>query len=114
MSQYDADVEDLEWFDRSLKENSLRAIVTDLERQLLGAVDDEEKQYLEVHLKMSKDVLRPYDKENNLIGLRSHFVSQLNSTVSCQASQHIRSQIQAVDKDLVEIQLEIQLDDMTV
>lgn len=114
MSQYDADVEDLEWFDRSLKENNLRAIVYDLERELLGADDDEEKHNLEVHLKIFKEALSLYDKENNLIDLRSHLVSQLNNPLTFQASQQILSQIQSIDKDLSEIQLEIQLNNMTM
>jgi len=114
MSQYDADVEDLEWFDRSVKENSLRAIVYDLERELLVAVDAEEKQYLEVHLKMFKDALSLYDKENNLIDLRSHLVSQLNNPLTSQASQHILSQIQSIDKDLCELQLGMQFTNMSV
>ena len=117
MSQYDAEVEEFEefeWFDRSVKENSLRAIVYDLECELLIAVDAEEKSYLEVHLNMFKDALSLYDKENNLIDLRLHLGSQLNLPLSTQASQHILSQIQSVDKDLNEVQLEIQLTNMTL
>ncbi len=114
MSQYDVNVDDLECFDRSVKENNLRGIVYDLERQLLEATNVEEKQYLEIHLDMFKNELSLYDKENNLLDLRSQLMAQLNYPLTSQASQHILSQIQSIDRDLSALQLEMQLSNMTM
>ena len=114
MSQYDADVEDLEWFDRTVKENSLRVLATDLERKLLIMVNAEEKQHLKAQLKTIKEALSLYNRENNLIDLRAHLVSRLKSPLTSQASQQLLNQIQSVDQDLSEVQLEMQLVDMSL
>ena len=114
MSQYDADVEDLEWFDRTVKENGLRVLVTDLERELLVTVNAEEKQYLEAQLKTVEEALSLYDKENNLINLRAHLVSRLNYPLTSQTSQELLNQIHSIDQDLSEVQLEMQLINMSL
>jgi hypothetical protein len=114
MSQYDADVEDLEWFDRTVRENVLRVLVTNLERKLLMTVNAEEEQHLKAQLKTVKEALSLYDKENDLINLRAHLVSRLKSPLAAQASQQLLSQIQSIDQDLSEVQLEMQLIDMSL
>ena len=105
MSQYDADVEDLESFDRSVKESSLRAIVADLELELRYAVDEVQKHNHRVHLNMFKEALEVYDKENALQELRSHLASQ-NPT------PETLSKIQSIDADLSLLALELKLYDL--